>query len=120
MCRFFGLSALFFVACVTLAQTASRSSSSIDAAIWEPPAWTFLQEYPKATVSKEMVAALRLSNLPISLENTKLEDVRSTLGGTIGQKGDAGEFDEWLASMGRIEAGAGCCGWKAARLMEEP
>lgn len=108
MHRFVGLSALLlFVACITLGQTASRSSSSIDAVTWEPQAWAFLQEYPKATVSKQMVAALRVSNLLVRLENTTMEDVKATLGGTIGKKGDAGDFDEWLCFHGSDPSG----GW---------
>lgn len=105
MCRFSSLSALFFVTCALFAQTASRSSSLDAGVIWDPPAWPFLQKSPKPTVSKEMVAALHVSDFPVILEKTKMEDVESTLGGTIGQRGDAGNFDEWLCFYGADSGG---------------
>lgn len=105
MCRFSSMSALFFVACALFAQTASRSSSPDAPVIWDPPAWPFLQKTPKATVSKEMVAAVHVSDFPVILEKTKMEDVKSTLGGTIGQKDDAGNFDEWLCFYGADSGG---------------
>jgi hypothetical protein len=67
--------------------------------IWEPPAWTF-DDLPKATVSKQMLATLRVAGFPVTLEDTKMNDVSSTLGGTIGGKGDAGDFEEWLCFHG--------------------
>jgi len=73
-------------------------------AIWEPPAATF-DEYPKGTVSKQMLASLRVSGIPVELEDTKMTDIASTLGGTIGQKGDAGLFEEWLCFHGTDATG---------------
>jgi len=105
MNRFWAISGLFFVACATSAQSASRPSSSSGQVIWEPPAWTFLHEIPKATVSKQMLATLRVSGFPITLENTKMDKVSSTLGGSIGQKGDAGNFEEWLCFYGTDPSG---------------
>src|SRR5579863_9923505 len=105
MCRFARMLAISFVACVASAQAPGRSPSPAVPAIWEPPAWTFLREYPKATVSKEMVAKFRVSSFPVSLEETKMEDVRSSLGGTFGRKGDAGDYDEWLCFYGTDHPG---------------
>jgi hypothetical protein len=99
MRRLFSISALFFVASATFAQSASRQSSSSGQVIWGPPAWTY-DEIPKATVSKQMLATLRVSGFPVTLENTNMDDVASSLGGTIGQKGDAGKFEEWLCFHG--------------------
>jgi hypothetical protein len=101
MCRFCGISILFFVACAAFPQTAGRSSSStVGRVIWEPPAWDFLQVIPKATVSKEMLGTFRLSDFPINLEKTEMDDVKAMLGGTLGQSGDAGDYVEWLCFHG--------------------
>jgi hypothetical protein len=107
MNRFFSIFALFFVASAAFAQTAGRSSSSsVSRVIWEPPTWNFLDGVvPKATVPKEMLATLRVSDLPITLEDTKMEDVRTILGGTFGGRGDAGESDQWLCLNGADSSG---------------
>jgi hypothetical protein len=52
-----------------------------------------------------MVGAFRVSNFPIEFEETKMEDVRTRLGGTIGHKGDAGEYLEWLCFHGTDSEG---------------
>jgi len=97
---------LFIVTCAAFPQTANRSSSpGVGRVIWEPPAWNFLHVVPKATVPKEMLATLRVSDFPVSLEKTKMDDVTIRLGGTIGQKGDAGEFVEWLCFHGTDPGG---------------
>jgi len=73
------------------------ASSQMNNRIWEP---TLLEdatdEIPKGTVSKEIVGQLQLSGLRIVLEETKMSDVAAKLGGTIGQRGDAADYLEWL------------------------
>jgi hypothetical protein len=97
---------LIFAACPAFAQTTSRSSSPrVSSPIWELPAWYLLEGDPKPTVPKEMLAALRISDFPISLESTPIEDVRTTLGGTIGRRGDGGGFVEWLCFHGKDPSG---------------
>jgi hypothetical protein len=106
MSRLSAILVLFVVACAAFAQTASRSSSSgVGRVIWEPPAWDFLDVVPKATVSKEMVATLRVSDFPVSLEKTKMENVKKALGGTLGGRGDAGDSDQWLCLYGTDSSG---------------
>jgi len=101
MSRFRGMSVLFIVTCAAFTQTANRSISPDDARVaWQPPAWNFLTELPKATVSKEMLVSLQVSNVPIYFEKTKMDDVRTRLGGTIGHTGDAGDYVEWLCFRG--------------------
>jgi hypothetical protein len=100
MRRFFSRSVLVLVVCASFVQSANGQSLSGNQVIWEPPAWTF-DELPKATVSKQMLTKLNVSGFPVALENTKMDDVASTLGGKIGQKGDAGNFEEWLCFHGR-------------------
>jgi len=96
-----GMSVLFFVTCAAFAQTANRSASSEGARVpWQPPAWNFLTEPPKATVSKEMLVSLQVSNVAIYFEKTKMDDVRVRLRGTIGHSGDAGDYVEWLCFRG--------------------
>jgi hypothetical protein len=95
------MSVLFFVTCAAFAQTANRSASSEGARVpWQPPAWNFLTEPPKATVSKEMLVSLQVSNVAIYFEKTKMDDVRVRLRGTIGHSGDAGDYVEWLCFRG--------------------
>jgi len=54
----------------------------------------------KASVPKEMLAKLRVSAYDITLEETSMEDAAKRFGGTIGSKGDAGDFLEWLCLRG--------------------
>ncbi|MGA9039985.1 MAG: hypothetical protein WB421_05565 [Terriglobales bacterium] len=97
MKRLYGISVLLIVTCAAFTQTADHSLPSGGGhTVWEPPAWNFLTALPNSTVPKEMLATLRVSGLPISLEETRMDDARNHLGGTIGRKGDAGDFLEWL------------------------
>jgi hypothetical protein len=105
MTRLSGISVLI-LAGTAFIQTANRSSPSGTARVmWEPPAWNLFPVLPKPTVSKEMLAELRVSDLPVRLEETKLDDVATRLGGTIGQTGDAGDFVEWLCFGGTDPGG---------------
>lgn len=100
MLRFSSMLVVFLITYATFAQTTSRARTAGSQLIWEPPSWTFTDALPKATVPKQMLATLRVSNFSVSLENTKMEEVTSALGGTIGQKGDAGNFEEWICFHG--------------------
>jgi hypothetical protein len=100
MGRIHGALALFLLACAAFAQTVNPSGSSRPRVIWAPPAWEFLHHDRKATVPKEMLATLRVSDLLVRLEDTQLQDVRSKLGGTIGSEGDGGDFYQWLCFYG--------------------
>jgi len=82
------------------AQTANHSISSSHRAVWEPPAWSFLPELPKASVAKEMLSTLRVSDYHVTLEETKMQDVGQRFGATTGRKGDAGEALGWLCFHG--------------------
>jgi hypothetical protein len=107
MSRLSCISVLFLVACGAFAQTASRpTSSGIGSVIWKPPAWNSLRVAPKATVAKEMLATLRVSNFSIVLEKTNIEAVKKNLGGTFGQMGDGGDADEWLCFHGTDSSGS--------------
>lgn len=101
------IAGLFLVTLGTFAQTANRSSSVSSRVIWEPPAWGLPDVLPKATVPKQMLATLRVSNFLINLEDTRMNDVLKTLGGTFGGRGDAGESDQWLCFHGQDRGG----GW---------
>jgi hypothetical protein len=105
MSRFFSISVLFFVGCAAFAQSASRQRSPGDQVVWAPPVWSFMRATPKATVSREILATLRVSDFSIRLEDTKMEDVASTLGGTLGGRGDAGDSVEWLCLYGTDGSG---------------
>jgi hypothetical protein len=72
--------------------------------VWEPPKWDFPQD-AKATVPKEIVSKLRVSNVVITLEDTRLDKVEQLLGGTAGAKGNAGDSMQWLCFHGTDGAG---------------
>ena len=80
-------------------QTVTQSGPRRHQMVWEPPAWNFPQN-AKASVPKEMLAKLRVSTYDITLEETSMEDAAKRFGGTIGSKGDAGDFLEWLCLHG--------------------
>ena len=101
MNRLSSLVLLLILTCSAFTQTPSTPSSSRARVPWQPPrSDDLLDKIPTATVPKEMVGAFRVSNFPIEFEETKMDDVRTRLGGTIGHKGDAGDYLEWLCFHG--------------------
>lgn len=52
-----------------------------------------------------MIATLLVAGMPVTLEETKVEDVRERLGGTIGSQGDASEALAWLCFHGGDKTG---------------
>jgi hypothetical protein len=62
---------------------------------------------PEATVPKQMIATIHVSDFAIVLEDTELQAVREHLGGQIGSQGDAGEALGWLCLHGTDAMG----GW---------
>jgi len=106
MNRLFSVVLLLILTCSAFTQTPANPLSSRTHVAWQPPGWDGLfNELPTATVPKEMVGAFRVSDFPIELEETKMDDVRAHLGGTIGHKGDAGEYLEWLCFRGTDSEG---------------
>jgi hypothetical protein len=81
-----------------LAQTASKVSDKT--VIWSPPKINWPDDMPRATVPKEMIVSLRVADMPIILEDTKLEDAHMRFGGKIGSRGDAGDAEGWLCLHG--------------------
>ncbi len=77
--------------------------------LWEPPEWN-VPDNLKATVAKEMLSAIRVSNYQIVLEQTNMEDVRRNLGGQIGRRGDAGDALRWLCYHG-VDGSGGWILW---------
>jgi hypothetical protein len=80
-------------------QAGTQSGPRRHQTVWEPPAWNFPQN-AKASVPKEMLARLRVSAYDITLEETSMQDAAKRFRGTIGSKGDAGDFLEWLCLHG--------------------
>jgi len=65
--------------------------------IWDPP--NVFEEFPagaKATAPKDIIKSLRVDGQRIVLETTKLVAIQKTVGGVIGNRGDAGESLSWL------------------------
>lgn len=92
------ISAVLFVLAVLVAysQDSSGRNATEVGAIWGPPeiAWPIIRFQP--TVPKEMISTLIVAGWPIKLEETELIAVQKHFGGTIGNRGDAGEALGWL------------------------
>jgi hypothetical protein len=73
--------------------------------VWKPPRVLKSDVLPAATVPKEMVKTLRVSDLTIALESTDMKKVQRRFGGTFGAEGDAGDSLEWLCLRGGDAAG---------------
>ena len=94
------------LACPGVAQTANHSPSDTkELVVWEPPQSWYPQPYPKPTVPRELVGQLHVANMDIVLEETRMKDVQARLGGSIGHRGDAGEYLEWVCVHGTDEIG---------------
>jgi hypothetical protein len=68
--------------------------------IWVPQPVPVFSPKLKATIPKELVSSLRVSESVITLEKTRLRNVQKQLGGTIGGQGDASEYLQWLCLSG--------------------
>lgn len=86
------ISVLLLTAWAASAQTASL--------VWQPPSLDLPDTIPPATVSREMIATLRVAGMQIILEQTPLNDVQKRLGGVIGQHGEASNALQWLCYHG--------------------
>jgi hypothetical protein len=69
--------------------------------VWEPPPQLSVPGNHKPTVRREFITSLRVTGFTVVLEKTKLTDVQSRFGGTIGKRGDASEALDWLCFHGR-------------------
>jgi len=96
-----GIAFLCVATCVALAQ-----SESPKGLVWKPLRIIDSRSHlPNATVPKEMVGRLQISNLDIVLEDTDMKDAQARFGGTLGDEGDAGDSLEWLCLSGVDSAG---------------
>jgi len=84
---------------ILLASVSAAFAPSPDI-VWQPPKLDRPDTLPKATVSKEMITNLRVEKTQVILEETRLDEVRKNLGGTIGSHGDASEALQWLCFRG--------------------
>ncbi len=101
MARNAGIAFLCVATCVALAQ-----SGSLKGSVWKPLRIIDSRSHlPNATVPKEMVGRLQVSNLDIVLEDTEMKDAQARFGGTLGDEGDAGDALEWLCLRGVDPAG---------------
>jgi hypothetical protein len=74
--------------------------------LWEPPKELSVPDNHGPTVDRELITSLRVGELTVVLEETKLSDVQSHLGGTVGQRGDASGALAWLCLHGRHDGGS--------------
>lgn len=86
--------------CVLFCNSSAQNSKRDDPAIWEPPATIDFPGTVKASIPKEMITSLRAAGKNIVLDETDLKAVQSDIGGTIGNRGDAGDALGWLCFHG--------------------
>jgi hypothetical protein len=88
--------ALLLLISMACAQTSGRN-----AVIWEPPLlFTATDDVPKGTIPKDIVTKLRVSDKAIVLEETKVADIQAQFKTSIGNRGDAANFLEWVCFYG--------------------
>jgi hypothetical protein len=95
--------AMIAVVCTCTAQSDCNSSKA--SILWSPPNIGMPDRFPRPTIPKVMIGSLNVAGIPITLENTKLEEVQKRLGGTIGDRGDGGDSLAWLCFHGTNEDG---------------
>jgi hypothetical protein len=83
------------------AQVGGLPRDAYGSPIWTPhPTLRFDSVVPEATIPKQMIAELRVSDVKVVLEDTALEAVEARLGGRIGSEGDAASSLSWLCLHG--------------------
>jgi hypothetical protein len=86
---------LLLLVCTACAQTGGR-----EALVWEPLLFNATDQVPKGTIGKDIVSDLRVSDRTVVLEETKLTDLQAHFKAPIGNRGDAGDYVEWLCFYG--------------------
>jgi hypothetical protein len=86
---------LLLLVCTAFAQTGGRG-----ALVWEPRLFNATDQVPKGTIGKDIVSDLRVLDRTVVLEETKLTDLQAHFKATIGNRGDAGDYVEWLCFYG--------------------
>jgi len=106
------------VVCVASAQTAAQPQRGDGSKIWTPqPLLKFDDVLPEATVPKQMITSLTVSDVTVTLDDTELQAMQARFGGEIGSEGDAAESLGWLCLHGNDAPDRGCCGLRVARWM---
>ena len=99
---------LLFCAIATFAPAQASSQEQREPVVWKPQLlYKFTDETPfRATVHREMIANLRISDVTVSLEaDSQMEILRQKFGGEIGAEGDAAESLRWLCLHGSDAGG---------------
>ncbi|SRR5579864_6543022 len=95
--------------CITALPVLCQNTASLHGAvatIWSPqPLLKFDNVLPEATVRKQMVTSLRVSDVTVTLEHTELQGMQTRFGGEVGSEGDAATSLGWLCLHGSDAAG---------------
>ena len=81
---------------MTSAGFAQVTSNSPNNLVWGPPQIWNYDDLPKSTGSKEIASKLRVSDMNIVLETTRMTDVQKRFGGIFGEE----RGEEWLCLRG--------------------
>lgn len=72
--------------------------------LWEPPSSSSWPPNIPSTGSKDLIASVDVAHVHVVLEQSSLDSIRERLGGTMGQKGEAGNNQKWLCYYERHAA----------------
>jgi hypothetical protein len=87
---------LWLLVGVACAQTGRRETL-----VWEPPRlFADAVEVAKGTIAKDIVSELRVSDKTVVLEETKITDMQAHFKAIVGNRGDAGDYLEWVCFYG--------------------
>ncbi len=92
-----------FTCCACLAQTGELLTLSADQ--WAPPLLTIPDSLPTASNAPLMISSFRIGSLDIRLGKTTRSEAQHHLGGEIGAKGDASNYEVWLCYRGKDDHG---------------
>jgi len=87
---------VFICMLLIAASPASSKSANSHVISWQPSPLFTETDVPNASVTKNLAVELDVTGLDVVLEETKLTDVQARFGGTIGRRGDASEYLQWL------------------------
>lgn len=102
MNRIIAIALLFATTCMAPAQVAVNPPNALT---WKPPVIWKSDALPKATVPKEMVSKLQVSDMTVVLEKNEMTEIQRRFSGTFGTEGDAADALEWLCLIGSDTAG---------------
>jgi hypothetical protein len=105
VCGAFGIAIVTALATVSLFAQAPPRSHGGRQVLWAPPSIDLPDEHPDSSVPREMVGRVQVGAKTIVLNGTSRVAAQKALGGTVGTRGDAGDWEAWLCYYGQNSVG---------------